>query len=338
MKILIYSPYFYPSIGGLEMIVSILAHQFVQSGNEVKLVSQIPVSASDSRSFPFEVIRKPNWQKLLVLTRWCDVYCQANISLKGIWPLLFSHKPFVVTHQGKYCRSNGKLSWQDRFKYLVTYHATNIAASRAVKEYIPKQSTVIPNSYRDDFFYEIPEITRNKELVFLGRLVSDKGADLLLQASANLKQLGLNPNLTIIGKGPEEINLRRQAKDLNIDQQVDFVGLKVEQELVELLNAHQIMVVPSLWDEPFGIVALEGIACGCVVVGSEGGGLKDAIGECGVTFPNGDVAALTARLADLLTNQEQMSIYRQPAASHLARHQQSEIAKAYLKVFEEAIA
>ncbi len=41
-----------------------------------------------------------------------------------------------------------------------------------------------------------------------------------------------------------------------------------------------------------GIVALEGIACGCVVIGSQGGGLKDAIGNCGLTYPNGDVAAL----------------------------------------------
>ena len=97
------------------------------------------------------------------------------------------------------------------------------------------------------------------------------------------------------------------------------------------------MVVPSLWDEPFGIVALEGIACGCVVVGSSGGGLKDAIGECGVTFPNGDVAALTEALANLLTNPEQLDSYRQKAQSHLARHQPTEVAKAYLKVFEEAV-
>jgi glycosyltransferase involved in cell wall biosynthesis len=52
---------------------------------------------------------------------------------------------------------------------------------------------------------------------------------------------------------------------------VDFVGTKTDHELVKLLNTHQIMVVPSLWNEPFGLVALEGVACGCVLsVPSEG--------------------------------------------------------------------
>ena len=97
------------------------------------------------------------------------------------------------------------------------------------------------------------------------------------------------------------------------------------------------MVVPSLWDEPFGIVALEGIACGCVVIGSEGGGLKDAIGSCGVTFPNGDVQALTQILLKLLKNPDQTSIYRANAPDHLLRHQKSAIAEAYLQILETAI-
>ncbi|MHC5725388.1 MAG: glycosyltransferase family 4 protein, partial [Nostoc sp.] len=172
---------------------------------------------------------------------------------------------------------------------------------------------------------------------FLGRLVSDKGANLLLEALAQLKKMGLTPKLTIIGSGPEESKLRQQAKDLEICEQVNFVGVKIEHELVKLLNAHQIMVVPSLWKEPFGIVALEGIACGCVVVGSEGGGLKDAIGSCGVTFPNGNVEKLTKTLFNLLTHPEQLTTYRENAKSHLARHTTKAIAKAYLEVLEAVI-
>jgi len=335
MKILIYSPMFYPSIGGLETVVSILAHEFVAQGHEVKLVSQIP--ATDDQYFPFEIIRKPNPMQLLNLTRWCDVYFQPNISLKGIWQLLITPKPWVVVHQSWYSRTDGSLGWQDHLKHFFLRFATGISVSQAVANHVSTPSVVIPNSYREDIFYEMPEIKREKNLVFLGRLVSDKGVDLLLNALANLKILGLTPKLTIIGQGSEESKLRQQVKELNIANQVDFVGAKVEQELVELLNAHQIMVVPSLWQEPFGIVALEGIACGCVVVGSEGGGLKDAIGSCGVTFPNGDVEALTNRLVDLLTNPEKMTIYRANAESHLSKHQPSAIAQAYLQVFEDAI-
>ena len=106
MKILIYSPLFYPSIGGIETVISILAHEFVTHGHSVKLVSQVP--ATDAKIFPFEVIRQPSKQSLLKLMHWCDVYFQGCISLKGIWPLLMIRKPWVVTHQTWYCRPNGK--------------------------------------------------------------------------------------------------------------------------------------------------------------------------------------------------------------------------------------
>ncbi|MDJ0708316.1 MAG: glycosyltransferase, partial [Leptolyngbyaceae cyanobacterium MO_188.B28] len=102
-------------------------------------------------------------------------------------------------------------------------------------------------------------------------------------------------------------------------------------------NQHQIMVVPSLWAEPFGVVALEGIACGCVVVGSEAGGLTEAIGPCGVTFPNGNAGELAQILKKLLEFPQNLAKYRASAASHLLRHQQTEVAKLYLQVFEEAI-
>ena len=336
MKILIYSPLFYPSIGGLETVVSILAHEFFYQGQAVKLVSKTP--ATDSKHFPFEVIRQPRPQQLLQLTYWCDIYFQACVSLKGIWPLLVIQKNLVITHHTWYCRLDGTYGVQDYLKHFVSRFATNIAASRALAERISPFSTVVPNPYREDIFHKISGIAREQELVFLGRLVSDKGADLLLAALANLKSRELAPKLTIVGKGPEELQLRQQAKELDLVEQVNFAGVKVEQELVELLNSHQIMVVPSRWQEPFGVVALEGIACGCVVVGSEGGGLKDAIGNCGVTFPNGNVQALTEALAKLLTHPEQLSQYRENAASHLSRHQKANVAKAYLEVFQEAIA
>lgn len=335
MKILIYSPSFYPNIGGLETIIADLATEFSIQGYIVKVVSQTP--NTDSKKFAFEVIRQPKPRHLLKLIRWCDIYFQACISLKGIFPLFAVPKPLVASHHNWYCRPNGNKSWQDYLKKFVSLFATNVSVSYAIARQLPGKSLVIPNCYQEDTFYLMPEVKRDKELIFLGRLVSDKGVNLLLQAIANLKEQQLTPRLTIIGNGPEEKKLRQQTKDLDIENQVDFVGVKKERELTELLNSHQIMVVPSLWNEPFGIVALEGIACGCVVVGSEGGGLKDAIGACGVTFPNDDVSALTKILAELLTSPEKLSSYRAKAPEHLSRHQKTEVAKAYLKVFEEAI-
>lgn len=335
MKILLYSPLFYPSVGGLETIISSLAHEFITQGHEVKLISQTPDTSS--KQFSFEVIRRPSKQQLLKLTQWCEVYFQGCVSLKGLWPLLFVHRPLVIAHHTWYRRNDGSESWQDYLKKLVTRFATNISISQAIAKELPVTSTIIPNSYREDVFYEMPEIQRDRELVFLGRLVSDKGGNLLLDALAQLKSRGLKPRLTIIGSGPEELNLRQQVQNLELIEQVTFAGVKLEHELTKLLNAHQIMVVPSLWDEPFGIVALEGLACGCVVIGSERGGLKDAIGSCGITFPNGNLQALTESLVNLLQNTEQLAVYKANAPKHLLRHQKTEIAQSYLQVLETAI-
>jgi glycosyltransferase involved in cell wall biosynthesis len=73
------------------------------------------------------------------------------------------------------------------------------------------------------------------------------------------------------------------------------------------------------------------------VVGSEGGGLKDAIGNCGITFPNGDVDALTQTLEFLLQHPEEQVQYRKNAPIHLAKHRKEAVATAYLRVLEEAI-
>lgn len=335
MKILIYSPLFYPSIGGLETVISLLSHKFISLGHEVKLVSQ--VLEQNPTVFPFEVIRRPLPKQLLDLTHWCDIYFQGCVSLKGLWPLFIIPKPLVVTHQTWYGQLNEKTAINNYLKHFVSRFATNICASHALAKHLSAPSLVIPNSYQEDIFYEMPEIPRNQELIFLGRLVSDKGVDLLLKALANIKKMGLTPSLTIVGQGPEEPFLYRQGKELNISEQVSFVGAKVGKQLAQLLNAHQILVVPSRWPEPFGIVALEGIACGCVVVGSESGGLKDAIGLCGQTFPNGNVEVLTQHLFNLLTNPEKQEAYRENFQSHLARHTSTAVATAYLQVMEQRL-
>lgn len=335
MKILIASHAFYPSIGGIETVSSILAQEFINQSHEVKLVTQ--TSANDQTSFPFEVVRQPKLKQLFSLIQWCDVFFQNNISLQTALPLLLVRRPWIIAHQTWLARTDGISSWQQYLKQFLLRFASSVSISQAIADNIPMPSVIIGNPYDENLFYEIPEIARNKELVFLGRLVHDKGVDLLISALGQLKIQGFTPQLTIIGTGSEENFLRSLANELDIFTQINFVGTKRGTELVQLLNGHQIMVIPSRWREPFGIVALEGIACGCVVVGSEEGGLKDAIGPCGVTFPNGDVQDLTQKLADLLSNQFQLATYKSQSKTHLSRYNKTAVAEAYLQVFNEAI-
>lgn len=334
MKILLVSHVFYPAVGGIESMSATLAEEFTCQGHKVKVVTQTLNPNLDA--FAYEVVRQPSGEQLVRLARWCDVFFQNNISLQTAWAALVTRKPWVVTYQTWTTRVDGTRDWQDRAKDFLGRYATRISISQAIAERVPLPSVVIGNCYRDDLFRLTLEAARDMELVFLGRLVSDKGADVLLEALAILQAQGLTPRLTMVGDGPEREALQALAQKLQIGSLVEFVGTKSGDELVRLLNRHQIMVIPSRWAEPFGIVALEGIACGCVVVGSEQGGLKEAVGPCGVMFPNGNAAALAQVLADLLAHPEQLKQYQTAAEVHLARHTPQAVAEAYLRVFEAA--
>ena len=334
MKILLASHVFAPSTGGIETMSGMLTEEFIRQGHDVKVVTQ--TTNPDNDNFTYDVFRQPGKWQLLRLVQWSDVFFHNNISLQTAWPALITTKPWIVAHHTWIGRDDGTHGWQDKAKHFFCRFATGISISQSVADHAPKPSTVIGNCYRDDLFRVLPGVARDTEIVFLGRLVSDKGVDVLLNALGRLKSQGLVPNLTIIGNGPELNQLQQLAENLQLKDTVRFVGAKTGEELVHLLNAHQIMVVPSRWQEPFGLVALEGIACGCVTVGSEGGGLKDAIGPCGLTFPNGDADALANVLTELLTRSETRDAYRASAAAHLARHTPAFVARAYLDVFEAA--
>jgi glycosyltransferase involved in cell wall biosynthesis len=141
----------------------------------------------------------------------------------------------------------------------------------------------------------------------------------------------------VVGSGPEERSLRRLAERLGIRDQVDFAGAKRGAELSEILNRHKILVVPSRYDEPFGVVALEGIACGCVAVGSGGGGLPEAIGPCGVTFPNGNAEALANALEHLLASPDDRQRLAANRTQHLAQFHSATIAESYLNLFRSIL-
>ena len=332
MKILLYSPAFLPLVGGLEIQVAGLAGELSHRGCEVVVVTSTPAGSAPEEA-SYRVVRRPGPGELLYWARWCDVFFQANVSLRGLWPLLLVRRPWVVSHHSWYRQPDGRLAWQDRLKRLVLRRAAaSISVSRAMAADLATPSVVIPNPYRDHLFRLLPGTTRERELLFVGRLVSDKGVDVLIEALARLEEEGLAPRLTVVGQGPEEPALREQAARLGVAGRIDFLGTRTSEELVRLLNEHRILVVPSRYNEPFGIVALEGIACGAVVVGSRGGGLPEAIGPCGPTFENGDARALAAVLADLLRHPESHEGYTRHRAEHLASHTSAGVAERYREV------
>jgi glycosyltransferase involved in cell wall biosynthesis len=270
---------------------------------------------------------------LIDLHRWADVVYQNNIELGSLWPRLWIPRPTVISVRTWIRGNDGRLRWVHRLKKWVLRHVDAvIAISEAIRRDSVEQAVVIGNPYRSGLFRVIPEIPRENSVAFLGRLVSDKGADLLIRAFAEVKSS--YEQLTLIGTGPEEGALRRLAEQRGVA--VNFKGPLVGEELVRELNRHEILAIPSLWAEPFGNVALEGMACGCVVVGSNDGGLPDAIGSAGLLFERGSARALSESLRHLCEHPTLKESLRAQSKRHLEKHREEVVASRYLGILMEA--
>ncbi len=326
---------YYPHVGGIETVGGLLAEEFIRQGHELKVVTHVAETGGDR--LPYEVLRRPNLAAFLRTVVWCEILFHNNISMRYVWPLALVARPWVIAHHGWISRSNGRVGVRDWWKRWLTRFATNVCISQALPDMLPVACTVIPNPYQASVFRVLPNVQRNQDLVFLGRLVSEKGAAILLQALATIARKRIRPSLSIIGDGPERPLLERLANELGLQKQVRFCGQVYGPKLAALLNQHRLLVVPSLLNEPFGLVAIEGIACGCVVAGSEGGGLKDAIGPCGMTFANGDVTALASVLQTLLQHTANTAKFLEAGELHLRKHRPDVVAAQYLEVFKAAI-
>ncbi len=325
MKILFSSHFFPPGVGGIEEVGGILANEFTRAGHEVIVVTQ----TREVAEFPFEVRHAPGPAELMRLTRWSDVVFHNNISLRTAWPLAWVSRPWVVAHHTWIARSKGWRAPQDWLKLLAIRGAWNVAVSQAIAAKLGTRSRVIPNPYRDGVFREDNSGSRHG-VIFVGRLVSDKGAAILLEALMKLKPL----RATLAGDGPERDALETAAGRWGID--ASFTGIVRDGALADLLNRHKVLVVPSLWEEPFGIVALEGMACGCVPVVARSGGLPEAVGDAGVIFEKGNARALADCLERLLGDEAELARLRNLAPAHLERHRAAAVAAQYLEVIEEA--
>ncbi|MEX2628341.1 MAG: glycosyltransferase family 4 protein [Tistlia sp.] len=330
MRLLLCSYHFHPSLGGLEIASQTIADELAARGHAVTVVTA--TAADDGRAFAYPVVRRPGARQLFRLVRAAEVVWHNHLSLRYGWPLLLLDRPWAITHQTWLSGSPGPLGLARALRRRALRRSTQVAISGAVAARLPVPATVIPNPYRDGLFTTLPaaEVAREFELGFAGRLVSDKGCDLLLEALAALPG---QPRLLVLGSGPEEPALRAQAQRLGLAGRVVFAGVHREAALARQLNRVQILVVPSRWPEPFGIVALEGLACGCTLVVSDGGGLPEAVGAAGLNFPSGDGTALRDRLAALLAQPQLAASLRAAAPAQLERHRAAAVADRYEALF-----
>ncbi|MGH9200662.1 MAG: glycosyltransferase family 4 protein [Vicinamibacterales bacterium] len=143
-------------------------------------------------------------------------------------------------------------------------------------------------------------------VTFVGRLVREKGVDVLLQAFARAVENVPDARLRLIGDGPERDRLRNLITALGLVSAVTLQGRLSRADAERLCASAWVQAVPSRWPEPFGRVAIEAMMRGTAVVASNCGGLAEIIedGHMGFLVPPGDVPALAQGLTRLLGDRD----------------------------------
>ena len=317
---------FYPSIGGIEIITENLANEFVKTGHQVTVITNTP--DDKSRAFPFKVLRNPSKRETFKAYKKCDVFVHQAISLKYVWPLFILRKPFfIVYHQ---------VGWEPgikgKIKKLFSHIAHNICVSETTaRGYGLKKYDVIYNAYNNEVFKQT-NFNERKDIVFVGRLNRDKGAYLLIEAFNEFKEkTNSDYKLDFVGDSNERNDIEKFAKTTKHSDDIHFLGSKKTKEVAEILNQHKILAVSSThpYYEAFGIVVLEGLACGCVVVGADGDGIEEALHGCGLLYKNGSSCDLTKSLLRAYVSNE--SIIDE---FWLMSRRLENVAKQYLKSFK----
>ena len=143
---------------------------------------------------------------------------------------------------------------------------------------------------------------------YMGRLVPEKGLDVLLTAVSSLAKKGFRLRCLICGSGPCREPLESLAEDLGISDLIDWNEAVSREKVPDIMEKIDIFVLPSVsvewWEEQFGLVIPQAMAMGIPVVGSQSGAIPEVIGRDDTIFPEGDQKALAGILKTLILSEE----------------------------------
>ena len=289
MRIAVLSPVWFPvppdGYGGIEWIVSLLADGLVDEGHEVTLFA-----SGDSRTkarleavfdvAPSEWIGHTFWElrhAVSCLSRAAEYdVISDHTGLLGLALGSMGETPFVHTVHGPLSGEPGALYEQ---VVAMAPHAALVSVSdaqRRPKPHLPWVATC-PNALDLSRYPFSPE--RGDYLLFLGRMTEDKGAH---HAVAVALETGLPLKLAGKCREPLEQQYFDRFVKPHLSSQIEYLGEVTHEEKVQLLQDARATLFPIEWDEPFGLVMIESMACGTPVIATRFGAVPEVI-EDGVS-------------------------------------------------------
>jgi glycosyltransferase involved in cell wall biosynthesis len=323
-------PYF-PSIGGRERFIERFIVGLKEMGHGVSMVAPMP--PTENLKIPeLEVVdtfllhpylhlfqsRQVEYEK-----HFCDLlnfifsqkvnlihfHNSSSIDVKILERVQQETKlPVVLTLHGPL-----GLDWQKRLNLIPAPDLTKkfVAISEFVRDQSRQYYSIDPSRieviHNGVFTNHLEPNPLGDDFIFFGRLAKEKGIPQLLAAFKLFAEMHEGPNLLIYGDGPERELLKKIIELLDLSNRVHLGDWISDQQREEVLLNARAVIVPSIWQEPFGLVAAEVMAAGRPVIFSNVGALAEVVGEdneCGIEFAPGDIVSLVAALTRLHNDYE----------------------------------
>lgn len=340
-RVLFWSELFLPDIGGVEVLSNHLIQNLQRQGHEFyivtsninrrDLVEPFDILPVPIHRFPFRsAFANHDFSKIKEIVNTLDELLHTckpdliHLNSQGISlfflelllknnpnlliPLIFSlHSPVWPPHLDRNTRDPA----QDLLtRYL--FRASRVTAvSQAIFQDVtemtpaiaPRTSLILnglplPNLEPTPLPFDPPR------LLCIGRVVREKGFDLVVGALAQLRTHFSEVRLIVAGNGPELLTLHQQIAALGLSSAVDLLGWIAPEQIPALINTCTAVIMPSRWEEPFGLVALQASQMARPVIASKVGGLPEVVGDqmTGLLIEPDNLDSLTTAISTLLKN------------------------------------
>lgn len=224
------------------------------------------------------------------------------------------------------------------FKYIDAITAVSPTATNYVKTLTTKKIEIVGNGI-DLSKYSFSNVHKtkpnSKTVLYIGRLEKRKGVKYLLEAFKELSDNHSSYKLIIAGDGPDKEKLEFFVKSQNI-KNVKFLGYIDEKTKLSLLSKADVFCSPALYGESFGIVLLEAMAKGCVVVAGDNSGYASVMtGRGKISLINPKNTQDFARRIDLLSSDELLrDAWKAWAQEHVKNFDYERVIDDYIKIYK----
>ncbi len=347
-KILLYSSFYFPSVGGTEMATYLLAEQLYSNGYEVTIVTQTP-DENQTLDKPLHqkisIVRKPSFGKLFSLCKSHDLLIvNGGFSVRawlGAWP---SGIPTILIHA--MITDGLRKTWKPQdiigdalrnsMKKRVAKH---VGVSSHVLKSAGVDGVVIPNMIAPEILAKSKKATKSAEKkfdgIFVGRLIKTKGLSTIIEAVSIARKQDKFLRLAVVGDGEFKQEAEKLAAQLEVSEQITFFGSLSADELADIYRQSKVLIHTPDAPEGFGMGLIEAMCFGLPVLVNDMPALPETAGDSGLIIPQKDPNALYQNWIRIIEDQKLYKKYSELSLNRSAEFYPELVFKKWEKLFRE---